>query len=58
MSWDNREGAGSSSALRGSEVLIDVVPFGKTPESVFREYAELVSKQCERIELTGTILVI
>ena len=35
-------------------MLVVVVPLGGTAESVFREYVELVSQQCEYIHLSGT----
>ena len=55
MSWQIHEG--SSSSLRGAEVLVLVLPLGGTPDTVFREYVELVAVQCQRIELNGKISI-
>ena len=53
MSWHLREG--SSSTLRGAEVLVMVLPLGGTPDTVFREYVDLLSQQSTRIELNGML---
>ena len=50
MSLERYEGP---STLRGAETVVVVVPLGGTADTVFREYVELVSQQCQCIDLNG-----